>query len=321
MSLVSPSANALPSPPRPPRHCRRSQAPPSPWTAAAAAIQRATPSHTAGSRTPGVGGGLVDITNADKAVATFTMPSGPAALTFKLTVTDSLGQAATASATVVANRAPAANAGPDQTVDTRASVNLRGSGTDPDREDALTYGWEQMSGPSVSLGGKTSATAWFTAPSTPTTLTFRLRVSDGDASDTDTVTVRVRAPETWGRWRDTGRYRGSGQNREAQQSRTSSRGRTDTRWVDDPEPERWGNWSRTGRTRGSAQNRKAEESRTSSYGNRQTRWVDDPEAETWGPWSDTGRTQGSGAERVKEESRTSSYGNRQTRWVGDSDLH
>ena len=52
-----------------------------------------------------------------------------------------------------------------------------------------------MSGPSVSLGGRTSATAWFTAPDSATTLTFRLRVTDPrGASDTDSVTVRVRRP-------------------------------------------------------------------------------------------------------------------------------
>ena len=140
------------------------------------------------------GAGTVKITNADKAVATFTASNRLAALTFNLTVTDSFGQTATDVVNVIAqpNRAPTANAGPDQTVDTETSVNLKGSGTDPDRADALTYSWEQMSGPTVSLGGKTSATAWFTAPATATALTFRLRVTDPHgAADTDTVTIRV----------------------------------------------------------------------------------------------------------------------------------
>ena len=44
---------------------------------------------------PGVGGGSVALTNADKAIATFTAPSSPAALTFRLTVTDSAGLTAT----------------------------------------------------------------------------------------------------------------------------------------------------------------------------------------------------------------------------------
>ena len=89
-------------------------------------------------QTPGVGGGQVELKNADEAVATFTMPSGPAALTFKLTVTDSLGQTGADTAIVTANRPPTANAGRDQTVEARARVNLRGSGADPDRADALT---------------------------------------------------------------------------------------------------------------------------------------------------------------------------------------
>ena len=42
-------------------------------------------------QSPGVGGGSIELTNADKAVATFTAPTGPAALTFELTVTDSYG--------------------------------------------------------------------------------------------------------------------------------------------------------------------------------------------------------------------------------------
>lgn len=260
-------------------------------------------------QTPSVGGGQVEITNADEAVATFTMPSGPAALTFKLTVTDSLGQIATDVATVIANRPPTGNAGSDQTVDTGVSVNLKGSGADPDRADALTYSWKQILGPRVSLGGKTSATAWFTAPDTPTTLTFRLRVSDGDASDTDTVTVRViqtTAEQAVNKYDANGdgviegsevlnavRDYFAGRCSSLEVTAVVARYHADSSSDDDPgsgsgsdpdpepEPETWGSWTDTGRVRvrtGPAPNYdriyQKEQERTSNYDNRQTRWVE-----------------------------------------------
>ena len=90
------------------------------------------------------------------------------------------------------NRAPAAAAGRDQTVDVGVTVTLDGSGSsDPDTGDTLTYSWEQPAGPSVTLSSPTVASPTFAAPSTATTLTFRLTVSDGEASDIDAVTIRV----------------------------------------------------------------------------------------------------------------------------------
>ena len=69
------------------------------WTKSSTALERNSNTERYGEgdsltyrweQTSGVGGGRVEITNADKAVATFTMPSGPAALTFNLTVTDTM---------------------------------------------------------------------------------------------------------------------------------------------------------------------------------------------------------------------------------------
>lgn len=97
-----------------------------------------------------------------------------------------------------ANSPPTANAGPDQTAAPGAGVTLTGSGADPNG-DALTYAWSQVSGPAVSLGGASSPTASFTAPSVfaDTTLVFRLTVNDGKggvASDDVTVLVHVSTP-------------------------------------------------------------------------------------------------------------------------------
>jgi len=103
---------------------------------------------------------------------------------------------------VVGNRAPTANAGPDQTVPSGATVQLAGSGTDPDPGDTLNFAWSQTSGPTVTLSDPNSATPTFTAPTGPATLTFDLTVCDRPAGDpdqlcnTDSVTITVSPPPT-----------------------------------------------------------------------------------------------------------------------------
>ncbi len=93
-----------------------------------------------------------------------------------------------------ANRAPTANAGADRTVAELMTVNLSGSGSDPDG-DALSYSWAQTGGQSVSIANNNMASASFTAPDvtagSPETLTFELTVSDGRFNTTDTVDIVV----------------------------------------------------------------------------------------------------------------------------------
>ncbi len=94
-----------------------------------------------------------------------------------------------------ANQAPTANAGPDQTVDTGASVTLYGSASSDPEGDALTYAWEQIAGTTVALQNATGLSPTFTAPAAPDTLTFRLTVTDtAGNSGTDNVTVTVSQP-------------------------------------------------------------------------------------------------------------------------------
>ena len=96
--------------------------------------------------------------------------------------------------TCTGNATPTAEAGPDQSVASGATVTLSGSGTDADTDDTLTYSWSHTSGtPTVTLTGATTATPTFTAPtvSASTALVFTLTVSDGTASATDTVTITV----------------------------------------------------------------------------------------------------------------------------------
>ncbi len=91
------------------------------------------------------------------------------------------------------NTAPVASAGPDQSAAPGASVVLSGSGSDAEG-DPLAYQWSQISGPSVSLSGATSASAAFVVPASAggQTLVFELEVSDPQgAADSDTVNVAV----------------------------------------------------------------------------------------------------------------------------------
>ena len=74
-------------------------------------------------------------------------------LSFTLTVSD--GQAGAATTTTVnvtnVNHPPLAHAGPDQTRNAGATVQLDGTAsTDPD-SDPLTFTWSQRSGPTVTL--------------------------------------------------------------------------------------------------------------------------------------------------------------------------
>ena len=92
------------------------------------------------------------------------------------------------------NDAPVADAGPDQSVNTLATVTLDGSlSSDPDGDLLLTYGWEQSGGPAVALSDPTVVTPTFASPGDPAVLTFTLIVTDslGLASVPDEVVITV----------------------------------------------------------------------------------------------------------------------------------
>ncbi|MFA0812563.1 glycosyl hydrolase family 18 protein [Microbulbifer epialgicus] len=93
----------------------------------------------------------------------------------------------------MANRAPSANAGLDQSAVSGSSVTLSGSASSDPDGDVLTYSWTQIGTPKVKLEGADSATPAFTAAqvSMDTLLTFELTVSDGELSDTDNVIVTL----------------------------------------------------------------------------------------------------------------------------------
>ncbi len=81
------------------------------------------------------------------------------------------------------NRAPTANAGPDQSVQVGSQVTLDGSGsTDPDG-NSLTYAWRQVSGTAVTLQNSQGASPAFAAVAAGT-FEFELVVNDGLVSST-----------------------------------------------------------------------------------------------------------------------------------------
>jgi len=120
-------------------------------------------------------------------------------LTFELTVTD-VGGLQSADTTIVNvtgdNDPPTANAGVDQTVLEKSTVNLDGSNSfDPD-DGIESYRWKQVEGPSVILSGPTNNRPTFEAPvfdkSGDKSLVFELIVTDnGGLQSSDSTTVSV----------------------------------------------------------------------------------------------------------------------------------
>ena len=155
-------------------------------------------------------GNLLSATNAVQ--PTFTAPTGPVTLEFRLTIRDLTNTNVplsfdTVTITVSAptqnpnptptqNQPPTANAGRDRTFAPGSIVTLNGSGSDPDGNDNnLIYTWEQTSGtPEVIINDRSSARTTFTAPPDPTELEFTLTVDDKTDTTTDVITITIAKP-------------------------------------------------------------------------------------------------------------------------------
>lgn len=117
--------------------------------------------------------------------------------TFNLTVVDnrSMSNYDWAMVTVV-NRAPSADAGPDQVVFKNTLVTLTGGGSNDPDTDPLIFNWTQTSGPPfVTLVGANSAMPTFMAPmgtGASGTYTFQITAWDpSGANSSDSVDVNV----------------------------------------------------------------------------------------------------------------------------------
>ena len=156
-------------------------------------------------------GSLVLLTGANTATPGFTANTlAPGAnnetYVFTLTVTDNAGVANTDTVRVTVFSPfedPVANAGPDQTVISGASVSLNGEGSTFDRRSTLhSYNWEQMDGTvsPVTLINANTANPTFIAdtltPGAPdVTRIFILTIKDSTYNtSTDMVTITVQTP-------------------------------------------------------------------------------------------------------------------------------
>ena len=172
-------------------------------------------------RTGGTESTTVTLTGADTDRPSFTADSlnfDDAAVThvFTLTVTDNFGGTSTDMVSVKVEppgviispitdpfEAPVAEAGPNQTVPSGATVTLDGTASTTDRRrTVMSYAWQRTGGigGSATLSDANVARPTFTADtlvagSFDVTYIFELTVTDSDGeSDTDTVTVTVEAP-------------------------------------------------------------------------------------------------------------------------------
>ena len=139
------------------------------------------------------------LSNATAPSPTFTAPAGPAALVFRLNVTDTGSLSSTDTVTVnvaaPANRPPTVDAGDGQSVQEGNTATLTGTASDPDG-DPLTYRWTHDSALTITLENATALSTTFTAPGvdSDTAITFTLTAEDGrGASSSDTVSVTILA--------------------------------------------------------------------------------------------------------------------------------
>lgn len=145
------------------------------------------------------GGPTVTLSDASAAAPTFTAPEllSNTALRFGLTVSDGVNSSTDTMVILVRadDDAPTVDAGPDLTVKRDDVVRLQASARDPEG-GKLTYIWQQVSGPKVSLSDGTVPDPTFVAPDVATgaTIVFSVGASDGTTTTYDTVSVAV-APD------------------------------------------------------------------------------------------------------------------------------
>jgi hypothetical protein len=141
-----------------------------------------------------VSGDGVALSNGASAVTSFDAPDDRGTLAFQLVATNG-GVSSPASTVVVeTDNPPIADGGPSLLVGPGGQVTLDGGDSfDLDPEDTtLSYLWEQVSGPAVTIPDPTAESITFDAPGAVGTVVLSLTVSDGIAdSVADRVLVEV----------------------------------------------------------------------------------------------------------------------------------
>jgi hypothetical protein len=142
-------------------------------------------------------GTSVTLNNPGIVAPNFDAPNTNETLTFSLTVSDSElnSEIDEVSISIVqVNTAPTANAGQDKTVTGLSQVILQGSLSSDPEGDNLSYEWQQISGPTITLHNAQAANPSFDAPNLDANLTFSLVVSDGEfSSSADHIEVTIQA--------------------------------------------------------------------------------------------------------------------------------
>lgn len=127
--------------------------------------------------------------SANEASASFTAPATRATLVFTLFVSDGAPPEESDTVTVEVNTPPVAKAGPDRVVMNGGTVYLDGGPSYDVDDEALTFTWQQTSGPGVTLTGADSPVATFPRPMTPGAYGFEVSVCDANGCTTDSVTL------------------------------------------------------------------------------------------------------------------------------------
>ena len=155
--------------------------------------------------TPGGGAPIAGTIAVNNAIITFT-PTAPldygriytARLTTGITDVEGapLAQEYTWSFATANNLAPTATAGNTQDANRGATVQLSGTGTDPEGA-TLTYRWTQVFGPDVTGGAGflTGQNPGFTAPTNVSTVRFELRVTDAGGAQSQASVVQINVME------------------------------------------------------------------------------------------------------------------------------
>ncbi|WNG57247.1 histidine kinase [Archangium gephyra] len=138
----------------------------------------------------------VTLTGANTAKPTFTpRVANNETFVFQLVVNDGKENGAPANVTVyvLTDHDPVVEAGADFTADSRSTVTLSGSVTDPDGDLVLGSLWFQLSGPEVALKDDGALETTFTAPDVKedTELVFLLLAQTNDLVGEDIVTVTI----------------------------------------------------------------------------------------------------------------------------------